>query len=82
MNDFTYVYVLQSVSNPDRYYAGLTDDLANRLDKHNAGAVSHTSKYRPWRIKTALAFRNRSRAAAFEVYLKSASGRAFVKKRL
>jgi hypothetical protein len=36
----------------------------------------------PWRIKTALAFRDRKRADAFEKYLKTASGRAFAKKRL
>jgi len=53
-----------------------------RLTKHNHGEVPHTAKYRPWQIKTALAFRDRDRAIAFESYLKSASGRAFAKKRL
>ena len=61
---------------------GLADDLVARLAKHNAGGVPHTAKHRPWRIKTAVAFRNRERAADFERYLKSPSGRAFAKKRL
>jgi predicted GIY-YIG superfamily endonuclease len=60
----------------------LTDDLKQRLTKHNSGEIPHTSQFKPWRIKTAIAFTDRSRAAAFERYLKSASGSAFAKKRL
>jgi len=78
----TYVYILQSVENPENYYVGATRDLRARLQKHNAGDVSHTSKYSPWAIKTYVAFTNEERAFAFEKYLKSASGRAFAKKRL
>jgi putative endonuclease len=78
----TYVYILQSVENPENYYVGATRDLRARLQKHNAGDVSYTSKYSPWAIKTYVAFTNEERAFAFEKYLKSASGRAFAKKRL
>ncbi len=79
---FSYVYILQSEADPSRFYSGLTDDLRARLKKHNAGEMTHTTKWKPWRIKTALAFSDRQRAADFERYLKSASGRAFAKKRL
>lgn len=82
MNAFAYVYILESTASAGGFYVGLTDDLAKRLAKHNAGEVPHTAKSRPWRLKTALAFRNREKAAAFERYLKSPSGRAFSKKRL
>ncbi|MCW5549594.1 MAG: GIY-YIG nuclease family protein [Opitutaceae bacterium] len=82
MNGFSYVYSLQSKEHPGRFYVGLTGDLAARLAKHNAGEVAHTAKFRPWEIKTAVAFRDRTRAVAFEAYLKSPSGRAFAKKRL
>lgn len=81
LGGFHYVYTLEDESGL-RFYVGLTDDLKGRLARHNAGAVPHTAKYRPWRIKTATAFRDRDRAAAFERYLKSSSGRAFAKKRL
>ena len=64
------------------FYVGITDDLRARLAKHNAGAVPHTSKYGPWRIKTYVTFSNVEQAVAFEKYLKSPSGRAFSKKRL
>ena len=77
-----YVYILQSIAFADRHYTGITDDLRNRLRKHNAGEVPHTSKYKPWRLKTYLAFSDEKSAVAFEKYLKSASGRAFAKKRL
>jgi predicted GIY-YIG superfamily endonuclease len=44
--------------------------------------VPHTSKYAPWRLKTYIAFSDALQALQFEKYLKSASGRAFAKKRL
>jgi len=78
----TYVYILRSVLNPERYYIGITEDLRARLQRHNAGSVAHTSKYVPWTVKTYIAFRDKERAFAFEKYLKSPSGRAFAKKRL
>jgi predicted GIY-YIG superfamily endonuclease len=77
-----YVYLLESESEPDRRYVGLTIDLRQRLQDHNAGKSSHTAKYRPWRIVTYVAFSNRSKAEAFERYLKSGSGHAFARKRL
>ena len=78
--NFFYVYILQSQIAEERFYAGYTDDLQTRLMTHNSGHVPHTSKSRPWRINTAVAFTDRQRAIEFERYLKSASGRAFAKK--
>ena len=80
MNDFIYVYILLSEKGGSHRYTGLTDDLENRLKSHNQGSNPHTSKYRPWRIETAIAFRSREKAVAFEKYLKSHSGRAFATK--
>ena len=82
MPAFSYVYILQSDSSSDRYYVGLTDNLGDRLRKHNAGGVAYTAKFRPWSINTVIAFRNRQRAADFEKFLKTYSGRAFSSKRL
>jgi putative endonuclease len=77
-----YVYILQSISDPKRFYVGITDNVEARLAAHNTGHVTHTSKFGPWRIKTFIAFTDEKQAFAFEKYLKSASGRAFAKKRL
>jgi len=56
-----YIYILEN-ENAEHFYLGLTDDLRARLAKHNAGEVPRTSKYRPWRIKTSVAFSNTERA--------------------
>ena len=79
---FHYVYILQSESDPKHYYTGFTENLDARIKSHNSGQVPHTSKYKPWRIKTAIAFTDPKKALDFEKYLKSPSGRAFAKKRL
>ncbi|HUX17511.1 MAG TPA: GIY-YIG nuclease family protein [Phycisphaerae bacterium] len=78
--NFTYVYVLVSLSHPDRHYTGWTEDLHGRLEAHNGGRCPHTAKFIPWQIETAIAFQSREKAIAFEKYLKSHSGRAFASK--
>ena len=77
-----YVYLLESVGSPAQRYVGQTSDLKGRLAQHNAGQSPHTSKFRPWRLVTYLAFSNDKQAQAFERYLKSGSGHAFASKRL
>jgi len=77
---FWYVYMLQSVQRPEHYYVGMTENLPERLKAHNSLKVPHTSKFAPWRIETAVAFRDKEKALAFEQYLKTHSGRAFAKK--
>jgi putative endonuclease len=77
-----YVYFLESLSDPQQTYVGLTNNLRTRLTKHNAGESPHTSKYRPWRLLSYLAFSRDQAAVDFERYLKTGSGRAFAKKRL
>ena len=75
-----YTYILRSLSHPEQRYIGSTSDLKSRLAKHNAGEVPHTSKIKPWRIQTAIAFDNKVKAVAFEDYLKTGSGREFSKR--
>jgi predicted GIY-YIG superfamily endonuclease len=77
-----YVYLLESQTDPARRYVGLTGDLRQRLQEHNAGKSSHTAKYKPWRLVTYIAFADKLKAEAFERYLKSGSGHAFARKRL
>jgi predicted GIY-YIG superfamily endonuclease len=77
-----YVYILQSISDPDQFYTGLCKDVQARLHAHNAGQSPHTSKYKPWRLLSCHWFERPETAAAFERYLKTGSGRAFAQKRL
>ena len=77
---FWNVYMLQSVDPPGHWYVGMTENLRERIKTHNALKVPHTSKFAPWQMETAVAFRDKTKALAFERYLKSQSGRAFAKK--
>lgn len=77
---YHYVYILTSLSSPSQQYIGQTSNLKNRLSAHNAGQSKHTSKFRPWLIESAIAFRCETKALAFEKYLKTGSGRAFAKR--
>ena len=79
---FTYVYILESKLHPEEIYVGITENLKRRLHDHNAARVPHTSKFAPWKIRTATAFTSKERATAFERYLKSGSGRAFLHRHL
>ncbi|HBR95363.1 MAG TPA: excinuclease ABC subunit C [Opitutae bacterium] len=79
MPSFQYVYILRSECG-EHHYVGCTKDLKKRLKKHNKGDVPHTAKHRPWYIQTAIAFSDIKKAADFERYLKSHSGRSFASK--
>ena len=79
---YYYVYILESKVKAGKYYIGYTTDLEKRLKKHNEGGDPYTSKYKPWKLKTAIAFSEKERAMKFEKYLKTGSGRAFVKRYL
>ena len=77
-----FVYLLRSVRMPERHYVGLTSDVSRRVAAHNAGESSHTSKYSPWVVSVVVAFDDEARAVAFERYLKSGSGAAFLRRHL
>jgi predicted GIY-YIG superfamily endonuclease len=76
------VYVLKSVSNPVRYYTGVTADAVLRLAAHNAGRCPHTAGGGPWQLDVTIDFADERRALEFERYLKSGSGVAFAKRHL
>ena len=74
-----YVYVLKSEKS-NKYYIGLTDNLKRRLHEHaNPEKDQYTYRYAPWRLETYIVFANRLVASKFEKYLKTSSGRTFLK---
>lgn len=75
---FHYVYFLNN-SNGDSYI-GCTNNLTSRLERHNKGYVEATKNKRPWKLITYFAFNNEKVAFKFEKYLKTGSGREFVKR--
>jgi len=75
-----HVYILKSINFPTTMYIGYSTNLKQRLIEHNNGKSIYTSKYRPWQLEACITFKEKSKAIAFEKYLKSGSGRAFSKK--
>ena len=75
-----FVYVLESLTEPDRHYTGLCTNVEERLELHNNGLSHHTAKWRPWRLIVAIEFAEEVVAARFERYLKTGSGRAFARR--
>jgi putative endonuclease len=72
-----YVYILKC---KDGYYEGCTDNLKSRLNRHQKGYVDATKERLPVELEMYFAVKNKYQAFEFEKYLKSGSGRAFIKK--
>ncbi len=70
-----YVYVLRSLK-VERYYIGQTEDLADRLRRHNGGRVRSTKAYRPWSIVYFEKYETRAAAVRREQELKDLKGTA------
>ncbi|GAB4302550.1 MAG: hypothetical protein Kow0068_25210 [Marinilabiliales bacterium] len=79
-NKFWYVYLLRC--NDDSIYTGCTNNLNERLYRHNNGYVHYTKDKLPVKLITYTAFSDKYKAYNFEKYLKSGSGIAFRNKRL
>ncbi len=77
-----YVYRIQSVDSPDRFYTGFSADLKQRMRDHDNGNNRSTASFRPWKLVFYAAFESKESALEFEGYLKTGSGKAFANKRL
>ena len=75
-----YVYKLKC--SDGTFYKGCTSDLNERINRHKMGSVKYTQSRLPIELVTYTVFSNKYRAYDFEKYLKTGSGRAFMKKRL
>lgn len=61
-------------------YVGLTQDLTERIKRHNRGYEKTTKPYRPFKIIYVEECENRIEARKREKYLKSGIGKEFLKK--
>jgi len=73
-----YCYIL--LCNDNKTYIGATNDLKYRIMRHQKGYIDATKDRLPVRLITYFAFSTEHTAFSFEQYLKSGSGRAFIKK--
>ena len=65
-----YVYILYSDSF-DKYYYGQTQDLRERLKRHNSGREKYTKSYVPWSLYAYKSFSTRGEAVILERKLKN-----------
>jgi putative endonuclease len=72
-----FVYIIRSVSHPQRRYIGVTADPSARLHAHNSGQNRSTARWKPWSIDIIIEFRTERSAMRFEKFLKSGSGHSF-----
>ena len=76
------MYFVYSLKCKDGFYVGCTNNIWDRLDRHQKGNVSATSKRLPVVLEFYFVIDDKHKAFSFEKYLKSGSGRAFVNKHL
>ena len=76
------MYYVYSLSCKDGYYVGCTDDLKDRLIRHQKGHVPATKERLPVKLDFYFATGDKYIAFEFEKYLKTGSGRSFIKKHL
>lgn len=76
-----YVYVLLSEKD-NLFYTGYTSDLKNRLEQHNSGKVFSTKNRTPLRLIYYEGCLNQQDATRREKYLKSGSGKIYLRNRL
>lgn len=78
-----YTYILRSTKQHGAIYIGYTSNLKKRLAEHNDPKhKSYSKRHAPWALETYLSFTDEAEAKRFEIYLKSNSGKAFMRKRL
>ena len=72
-----YVYILFSRS-LDKYYTGQTNDLNNRLERHNSGYEKYTRKGIPWELIWYKSCADRSEAVKLESKIKKRGAKRFL----
>ena len=75
-----FVYVLKSEQHY-RFYVGMTENIDRRFKEHNSGKTKSTKGYRPWIFFFSEEFDTRIEARQREKYLKSGTGKEFIKKK-
>jgi putative endonuclease len=67
-----FVYIIYS-EKFDRFYIGQTENVVNRLKRHNNGYEKATSPYKPWVVKCVIEKSSRGEVMILEKKLKNLS---------
>ena len=76
------MYYVYSLKCRGGFYVGCTDNLKDRLERHRKGHIPAKANRLPVELDFYFATEDKYKAFEFEQYLKSRSGRAFIKKHL
>jgi len=68
-----FLYILWSDC-AERFYVGINEDVAHRIEQHNAGLSQWTAKFGPWRPVHAERSANYTEARKREIQLKRQKG--------
>ena len=72
-----YTYILYSKSK-DIYYIGSTQNLDDRINRHNTGRSTFTKRGIPWIIVYQKKYPTKSEAYKAELYIKSQKSRKYI----
>ena len=71
------VYIIYSAK-LDKYYVGYTENISIRLEQHNKGESTFTSKANDWLLKYAEGFNTRESAHSRELEIKRKKNRKYI----
>ena len=75
-----FVYILKN--NLNKIYIGQTNNLEDRLRRHNSGLMKATKSGKPWKIIYSEQFNTRAESMGREKSLKGGQGREWIIKNL
>ena len=71
-----YTYILQSEKDGS-FYIGYSQDVEERLKKHNSANTGYSSRKKPWKLVYFESFPTKSEAISRELFLKRQKNKAF-----
>ncbi len=72
-----YTYIIQSNST-GKYYIGSTQDVNERLNRHNGGRSEYTKNRGPWEVKHAEKFADLASARKRENFIKRQKSKKYI----
>jgi putative endonuclease len=73
-----FVYIIESLKD-GTYYVGSTQNLTERLERHNQGRSTYTKGKTPWKLLYSEKHPDRSAASIREKEIKSRKSKSYIK---
>jgi len=74
-----FVYIIESVKD-GTYYIGSTQDIEERLQRHNQGRSKYTRTKQPWKLIYVEEYKDRTAAIKKELVIKQRKSKDYIKK--